>query len=372
MENSCEITIDGGGFQARKGEVLLDAALKSGIDLAYDCRSGHCGTCRLKLVCGDVQGGKGAEPGIVHACQSRLIGNAVFEKAQAPTVRTIRGVVEVVRPATSEVLEIGIRTERTLPHLPGQYAKVRFAGYPYRPYSLTYPVFSRPAGNSIWFHIRRVQDGCVTSALGERISRGHPVELTGPYGSAHFRSGHAGRIVLVGSNTGFAPIWSIALAALRENPRRVIMIIAGGRSLEAFYMAPALKRLLAFPSVHIALACSSMTAQLGTIHRGRPTDCLPKLVTSDVIYVCGAPGLVQAVQSIAARSGAVCHADAFVPTVHHRTKARKGPSVLTRMASVFGRPRSNGRPLERLSAGKRSWTAPGRSTERQWGFVSDH
>ena len=67
------------------------------------------------------------------------------------------------------------------------------------------------------------------------------MKLTGPYGSAHFRPNLEGRLILVATNTGFAPIWSIAVAALRENPDRKMMIIAGGRTIESLYMGPALE-----------------------------------------------------------------------------------------------------------------------------------
>ena len=71
--------------------------------------------------------------------------------------------------------------------------------------------------------------------------------MTGPNGWAYFRPNLYNRLILIGTNTGFAPIWSIAVAALRENPDRRMMIIAGGRSVEALYMGPALVRLARFP-----------------------------------------------------------------------------------------------------------------------------
>jgi 3-phenylpropionate/trans-cinnamate dioxygenase ferredoxin reductase subunit len=67
MAASHEVTINGDSFAARRGELLLDAALGNGIDLPFDCRAGHCGTCCVRLVAGEVQGGQGAEPGIIHA-----------------------------------------------------------------------------------------------------------------------------------------------------------------------------------------------------------------------------------------------------------------------------------------------------------------
>ena len=77
------------------------------------------------------------------------------------------------------------------------------------------------------------------------------VKLTGPYGSAHFRRNLSSRLILVATNTGFAPIWSIAAAALRENPERIMMIITGGRTLQSLYMGPALAQLARYPNVLI-------------------------------------------------------------------------------------------------------------------------
>ncbi|MFN3746974.1 MAG: 2Fe-2S iron-sulfur cluster-binding protein [Hyphomicrobiaceae bacterium] len=314
MTRSHQITINGNSFVARHGEVLLDAALNNGVDLPYDCRAGHCGTCCVRLVSGEVRGGEGSEPGIVHACQCRIVGDVVVERDQPSGVRTVEGVLSSLRPLSHEVMEVGIRTDRALPYLPGQYAQVRFGGYPSRPFSITHPLGGNPSSRSIWFHIRRTSNGRVTPSLGRRIRPGHRVQVTGPYGSAHFRPNLDSRIILVGTNTGFAPIWSIAVAALRENPERMMMIIAGGRTIESLYMGPALVQLARFPNVLIVPVCSTPQNVTDAVKLGRPTDYLPRLLPTDVLYVCGAPAMVDSIKSIAARAGAVCYADPFLPT----------------------------------------------------------
>jgi ferredoxin-NADP reductase/DMSO/TMAO reductase YedYZ heme-binding membrane subunit len=59
------------------GETVLDAALRSGLDLPYSCRDGVCGTCRAKLACGQVnQDNADLSPaeisaGYVLTCQAR-------------------------------------------------------------------------------------------------------------------------------------------------------------------------------------------------------------------------------------------------------------------------------------------------------------
>jgi NAD(P)H-flavin reductase/ferredoxin len=319
MPRQHRVTIDGSTFLAPEGELLLDAALNAGVALPHDCRAGHCGTCCVRLVSGEVHGGAGAEPGIVHACQCRIVADAAIERRTQSDVRTVDGVVTSLLPLSRDIVEVGIGTERALPHHAGQYAQVRFKGYPSRPFSITHPLRGDPDSGSIWFHIRRMKGGQITPALGKRIKLGHRVTLSGPFGSAHFRPQHGGRLVLVGTNTGFAPIYSIAVAALRENADRRIMVIAGGRSMDALYMGPALGRLARFPNVRVVPVCSDPRVAIEGLYPGRPTDYLPRLLPTDVVYACGAPGMVEAIKSITAMAGSTCHADPFLKTTDGNT-----------------------------------------------------
>jgi 3-phenylpropionate/trans-cinnamate dioxygenase ferredoxin reductase subunit len=343
MALSHQITIDGNSFRARRGELLLDAALSNGIDLPYDCRAGHCGTCCVRLVSGQVRGGEGAGPGIVHACQCRIVDDVVIEKSAPSGVRTVGGVVSSLRSLSSDVVEVGITTDRALPHHAGQYVQVRFNGYPSRPFSLTHPLQDTSSSSSVWFHVRRMKGGRVTSALGRAIRSGHRVKLAGPHGSAHFRPNLDSRLFLIATSTGFAPIWSIAVAALRENPERRMMIIAGGRSIESLYMGPALVRLARFPNVVIVPVCSTPQSLTEAVQPGRPTDYLPRLLPTDVIYACGAPGMVDAIKSIAVHAGAICYADPFLPTTDDAIEG----GVLARAKAWFAVP--SGRQMGQLA-----------------------
>ena len=349
MKTTHKITVNGNTFSAKSGELLLDAALRNGIDLPYDCRAGHCGTCCVRLVSGEVHGGQGSEPGIVHACQCRIACDAVIERGPPSGVRTVEGALTSMLPLSPEVMEVGITTERALPYLAGQYAQVQFVGYPSRPFSITHPLRGHPNSRSVWFHVRRMTDGRVTSALGERIKLGHQVKLTGPYGSAHFRTDLPGRMILVATNTGFAPIWSIAVAALREKPDRRMMIIAGGRTLQSLYMGPALARLASFPNVLIVPVCSTPQSSTNAVRPGRPTDYMPVLLPSDVVYACGAPGMVDGIKSIAEHYGTVCYADPFLPatagtiesgTVTQTKKWLTAPKIRKTREPTFDQPRN--------------------------------
>jgi ferredoxin-NADP reductase len=143
-------------------------------------------------------------------------------------------------------------------------------------------------------------------------------------------------LILVATNTGFAPIWSIAVAALRENPARSMMIIAGGRTIESLYMGPALARLARFPNVSVVPVCSASQILTTSVNQGRPTDYLPRLLPTDVLYACGAPPMVESIKSIAALVGAACYADPFLPTTDDAAEK----SVLARAKGWLAMPSS--------------------------------
>jgi 3-phenylpropionate/trans-cinnamate dioxygenase ferredoxin reductase subunit len=340
--------------------LLLDAALNNGIDLPYNCRAGHCGTCCVRLVSGQVQGGEGSEPGVVHACQCRIVGDVVIERGQQSGIRTVEGVLSSLIPLSQDVMEVGIRTDRALRYHAGQYAQVRFNGFPSRPFSITHPLRGNPDSRTVWFHVRRMSGGRVTSSLGKRIMQGHKVKLTGPYGSAHFRPNLDSRLILVATNTGFAPIWSIAVAALRENPERSMVIITGGRTIHTLYMGPALAQLSRFPNVHIVPVCSTPQTLSTAVMQGRPTDYLPPLLPSDVLYACGAPAMVDSIKAIAAQTGAACYADPFMPTTDDKVEE----SALTRAIGWLAVPTGLGQlSLDRPRAKREQSAQANRSAE---------
>lgn len=339
-----QVTFGDATFQAHDGQLLLDAALQNGIELPHDCRAGHCGTCCVRLVSGEVSGGKGAEPGVIHACQCRVFGNISIEKQRLFPVQTVPGVLHSVRPAAHDILEVGVRVHRPLLHLAGQYAQLQFQGFPARPFSMTHPLRplqGKPDPSLIWFHVRRMRDGQVTPNLGQRIRPGHQLTLSGPFGAAHFRPNQQNPLILVGTCTGFAPLWSIAVAALRENPRRKMTIVAGGRYIESLYMWPALARLSAFPRVKIVPFCSTPQNVTDMIQLGRPTEFIPPLRPDDVVYACGASAMVEAVKAIAEKSGATCHADPFLTA--GATVGQQGALVRT-FARLAGLASAKGAP----------------------------
>jgi ferredoxin-NADP reductase len=82
---------------ARSGETLLETLERHGYQPDFNCRAGACGTCKLRLVAGQVRdGGSGGltaaerEAGMVLSCVSRPVGEVTLASAgRAPGNRAV-------------------------------------------------------------------------------------------------------------------------------------------------------------------------------------------------------------------------------------------------------------------------------------------
>jgi NAD(P)H-flavin reductase/ferredoxin len=338
MKKSCQITFNRKSFPAKCGDLLLDAALLNGVDLPYDCRSGSCGACRVRLVKGRVFGGQQEDDEIIHACQTRLISDIEIETERVPDQVSISARVAAIVELSPDVIGVDIELPKPLHYLPGQFCKLQFFGFPARSYSPTYPLEGPPKKNLLHFHIRQFPDGLVSSELGRAIRVGHRVRVSGPFGNAFFRPDHAGGIVIASSGTGFAPMWSVAVGAITERPQRELIFVVAARKLQSLYMHAALCRLALFPNVTIIVTVSEPQSVSPVVRSGRPTDHLPILKPSDMVYVSGAPAMTTQVARMAKAAGAKCFADPFTSSV--------APDGQGQLARTLGRlARSPGRAL---------------------------
>jgi 3-phenylpropionate/trans-cinnamate dioxygenase ferredoxin reductase subunit len=306
-------------FLARSGQILLDAALLAGTPLPHDCRAGLCGSCLTRIRAGITLGGESSQPGMVYACQARVFSSVTIEVEDRPPVIETTGKVTRLVQVAEGIVEVTIAPSAPLTILPGQYGRFRFRGYPARPFSPTAPLNGIHMDGRIRLNIKRVRNGRVTQELGRAIDVGHSVEIEGPHGLAFLRPGQVGRLVLVGSGTGFAPVWAVAAAALRENPMRPIVMVAASRKRTAFYMGKALDILARFPRVHVKAIIDELVGPDRMLLAGPAIVHLPDLTDQDIVHAAGAPKLVEAIGERAREAGAEFFADPFETATAPRT-----------------------------------------------------
>ena len=322
MAKTCKVTVNNETFVANCGDLLLDGAMMNGVDLPHDCRSGVCGTCRVRLVAGKVFGGDDDGSDMIHACQARIVSDLKIVTEPVPDPVSVAAELVHMTRLAPDVIGVSMEVEKPFDHLPGQYCNVQFRGFPGRCYSPTYPLVGGPNPRVLHFHIRTLPDGAVSAALGKSIRIGHRVRLSGPHGSAFLRPNHQGGTVLVSGGTGFAPMWSIAVAAITEAPERELIFVVAARDLPSFYMHGALCRLALFPNVTIVPVVTEPQSVSPAFRSGLPTEHLPNLSANDIVYTAGAPGLTDQVAKVAKAAGARCYTDPFVSNAKHSEPSR--------------------------------------------------
>jgi NAD(P)H-flavin reductase/ferredoxin len=349
MAKICKVSYNDQSFLANCGDLLLDSALMNGVDIPHDCRAGICGACTVSLVDGRVYGGQDEHSEeTIRACQARVVSDLKIVTEDVPdTVSLNARIVRMTRLAP-DVNGVCIELPKPLEMLPGQFCKVQYKGFPARSYSPTFPLEGTPNDRLLNFHIRTVSDGLVSPALGRQIRVGHRVKITGPYGMAFHRPNHRGRVVCVASGTGFAPMWSIATAAIFERPDREMIFIVSGRKMQSMYMLRALCRLALFPNVTIVPVVSEPQTVSEVVRVGRPTDFLPQLRPDDIVYTGGAPAMTKAVAQLAKAAGAKCYTDPFVSDV----RAAPQSDLISRVTDWLSDRASGGRstPPQRIGS----------------------
>jgi 3-phenylpropionate/trans-cinnamate dioxygenase ferredoxin reductase subunit len=340
MTKQLRININGEAFAAPIGELLLDSALVNGIEVPHDCRSGQCGTCLVRVEAGRTIGGDTAEPGVVHACQARVLTDLDVSFREPLPVVEIDGEVAGLRLIGADVAEVVIRLAAPFAMRPGQYCKTTFKGYPARAFSPTIALDGTDEPQTLRLHIRRLPDGRVSSRIGSAIRVGHPVRLEGPFGTAHFLEQQPNRLVLFASGTGFAPIWAIADSALREWPGRPLLMVIGARALTSFYMGPALSRIAHYcPQVEIFALSREPQHQMDWVGQGRPDDLSHLIAPNDIVHAAGAPDMVDTIVRAGQAAGARVLADAFTPSATDGSSRWRLPSF----AGQVGRKNLSGR-----------------------------
>jgi 3-phenylpropionate/trans-cinnamate dioxygenase ferredoxin reductase subunit len=308
--STCSVIINGRSINARVGETLVDAGLSGWVAIPHDCCSGQCETCRVEVVRGSVDDHGTRDGRTVLACQATVTGNAEISFEDVPVTVKRAGVVTEISRVASDVAEVVVSLQEPIGYRPGQYLNVKFSGFPGRDLSPALRADGSDNDRELVFHMRRYPGGLVSTQIGATIRTGHRVQVRGPFGYAYLREG-TGPIVLVSGGTGWAPIWSVARAARREQPHRDVIVIAGAREPDGLYMRRSLDWLV--DSGVREVIATAETGYGGDIQAGRPTHYLPSLGLEDTVYVAGPPALVDAVKRKARAAATRCYADPFLP-----------------------------------------------------------
>ena len=269
-------------FTVERGEALLYAGLRQGIDLPYECATGTCGSCRANVIDGAVNDLWSGAPGRrylksgddILLCQSTAAADVKLKVAAfVPESTSCRhvprrcfGLIRQCRRLTDDVIELQVAPDHPWSYEAGQFAAVRVAGVPgYRGYSM---VNFESEAKLLTFAIKRKAGGGFTEWLFGNVPDGRRLELFGPLGKSTFVPETERNILIIAGGSGIAGMMSILECARQSDffARRSIRLFYGVRKAkDAFYLDRLSALLAAFsPRLQVVLAISedAMSARI--------------------------------------------------------------------------------------------------------------
>ena len=312
-----------------QGENLLSALRQHGVPISYSCMAGRCGTCRCRLIEGDVrQAGDGNADapndidrlGERHllACQSMVMGACTIEIPEPDEVvvhpaRILKGTVTALADLTHDIKLIRLAPAKPLSFSPGQYAMLQFTPDHIRPYSM-----ARLADDSeLEFHVRMVPDGRVTGYIREQLKVGDTVRVSGPLGTSYLRTRNDDPILCIAGGTGLAPVLAIVRGAIAAGLPNPIHLYFGIRSPRDAYGLDWLNELAQrHPRLRIDVI-STVPGDDRDLRTGLVTEAVAQDygdLTGWRAYLCGAPPMVEAATALLRDRGVRddhIYADAF-------------------------------------------------------------
>jgi CDP-4-dehydro-6-deoxyglucose reductase, E3 len=294
-------------FDVEEGESVLTAALRQDLGLPYGCRNGACGTCKGRIVEGQVDYGVYQKKALTEDekaqgkalfCQARPRSDLVIEArtigaAKDIQIKTLPCRVQKIERLAEDVMVLHLRlpANERLQFLAGQYIDFLLKDGSRRSFSMG----NAPHDDElIQLHVRHVAGGQFTDHVFGKMKERDILRLEGPFGTFFLRDDSAKPIVFVASGTGFAPIRSIIESARRKGVTRPMTLYWGGRRPKDLYMDALARQwpLEYLPVLSDALAEDRWTGRTGFVHRAVMED-FPDL-SAHQVYACGVPVMVEA------------------------------------------------------------------------------
>lgn len=254
MSNTVKLK-SGESFSCAMDETILDAALRSGMFLPHSCKTGQCGTCAVRVEGSTVPihsetyslGGvdntvlsctRTARSDILVDCENLAI------LANYP-VRTLPARIVSIDRHYNDVAIVKLRVPPSthLKYISGQYLDLIVKDNVRRSYSIA----NSPRENGILeLHIKKVEDGVLSTYFFSEAKENDLLRLNGPLGSFFLRPERCRHLILLATGTGIAPIKAM-LEQLDQESETVsydsLTVFWGGRHKRDFYWEPRFNRL---------------------------------------------------------------------------------------------------------------------------------
>ena len=290
---------------------ILDATLRANEWLPHSCTQGTCGTCKLRVLRGDVDHGASPEytltaderaDGLALSCMAcprsdltvEPIGGVVDDGTPRHPLRDFSGTVASLDDVAANTRRLRVRLDEPMEFNAGQYAELIV---PDKGASRQYSMANPPSENEVLeFHVKLTPGGIATDGwIFSSLRVGDRIDLRGPLGQFNLALPQEEPALLIGGGTGLAPLKSIVQHALSNDLAPEIYLYHGGRRYEDLYDVEFFRNLdRESPTFHYRPALSEQSWDGAS---GMVTDVVLSDFTSCKgmsAYLCGPPAMVEA------------------------------------------------------------------------------
>jgi propane monooxygenase reductase subunit len=312
-------------MEIAEGETVLDAAFRQGISLMHGCKEGQCGSCKSRILDGDIELLKystfalpdyESETDHVLLCRTLVYSDISVELLnfdedllrRSIAVKEFDAEVIGVTALTHDIRMLEIELDKPLRFWAGQYVDLTIpdAGIT-RAFSMANPP---NASNRLSFIIKKYPDGAFSSRLDGGLSRGDKLVAKGPYGTCFRREERPGPMLLIGGGSGMSPLWSILADHIASGEQRPIRFFYGARTPADLFFLDEFKAIAAkLEDFEFIPALSHAENADWSGERGFVHDVVARRLREAQLgagidaYSCGPPPMIDAVLPILQMAG---------------------------------------------------------------------
>ena len=220
-------------FDTNPDESVLYAGLRQGLNLPYECATGTCGSCKARLVKGELTPGWESAPGksyiktergeflmcqcrALDDCEIRVPGSLSQSSDEPDLPAHYDGVLKNPVAATADVIRFDIELDRPMRWKAGQFVVVSSPSLDgYRAYSMVNYVDE--GSGVLELVIKRLAGGKFSDWLFDDVKTDMPLSVFGPLGNAVFEPELDKDIVCIAGGSGIAGMMSILTHGCQAN-----------------------------------------------------------------------------------------------------------------------------------------------------------
>ncbi|KJS36310.1 MAG: phenol hydroxylase [Hyphomonas sp. BRH_c22] len=310
------LTIDSIGeeLELAEGQTILDAILRAGLYVPYQCGHGLCSTCKVKVLEGEIDHGAASpfalmdferDDGIALACCASALSDLVIEAdidedddALSLPIEDYEAEVRDVVTLTPRIKGVRMSVPETFRFQAGQYINLQVPGCD-RPRAFSVGNAPQETG-IVELHVSLVEGGAATTYMHEKLQPGDKLRFVAPMGRFFVRESEDRPLIFIAGGSGLSSPKSMIQDLLAKEYSRPIFLFHGARHRSELYYVDLFEGLSMrypqftyVPVVSAPLPEEGWGGEAGFVHEAANRVFDGKFEDYSA-YLCGPPQMIDA------------------------------------------------------------------------------